>query len=164
MAATKNSEKKPKLLIGRREIVDFPELDLCGIDAKIDSGAWSCAIHCHHIHPVTIDGVEKVHFNLLDPSHADYDEKEFVLPIYQLKTVRSSSGHSEDRYFIQTILRIFDENLTVILSLTDRSDMKYPVLIGRKLLQKRFVVDVSRTNLSARGKIIRCELKRSSSK
>ncbi|MEZ4766779.1 MAG: RimK/LysX family protein, partial [Calditrichia bacterium] len=92
------------------------------------------------------------------------DEKEFVLPIHQRKTVRSSSGHSEDRYFIQTILRIFDENLTVILSLTDRSDMKYPVLIGRKLLQKRFVVDVSRTNLSARGKIIRCELKRSSSK
>lgn len=164
MAATKKSEKKPKLLIGRREIVDFPELDLCGIDAKIDSGAWSCAIHCNHIHPVTVGGVEKVHFNLLDPSHQDYDEKEFVLPINQRKTVRSSSGHSEDRYFIQTILRIFDENLTVILSLTDRSDMKYPVLIGRKLLQKRFVVDVSRTNLSARGKIIRCELKRSSSK
>lgn len=93
-------------------------------------------------------------FNLLDPTHPEYDEKEFVLPIYKRKRVKSSSGEATIRTFIQTKILLFGELMDIELSLADRSDMKYPVLLGRKLLQRRYVVDVSKRNLSFKKKII----------
>ncbi len=145
-----NRKKPPqeKLIIGRKDKVDFPELGLYEIDAKIDTGAYTSSIHCHHIHLYEKGGGEMVQFNLLDPSHPDYNEKLFQLPVYRRKTVRSSSGHAETRIFIRTSVVIFGMPIDLELSLTDRSDMKYPVLLGRKLLKGRFVVDVARVNLS----------------
>lgn len=141
-----------KIVIGRRDRADFPSLGLFDIDVKIDTGAYTSSIHCHNIEVVAADGGKQVRFNLLDPSHADYDEKEFVLPIARVKYVKSSSGASEKRFFIKTQILLFEELIELELSLTDRSDMKFPVLLGRKLLKKRFIVDVARFNLSYRSK------------
>lgn len=151
-----NRKKPPqeKRIIGRKDKVDFPELGLYEIDAKIDTGAYTSSIHCHHIRLYEKDGREMVQFNLLDPSHPDYNEKQFQLAVFRRKMVRSSSGHTETRIFIRTRVIIFEMPINLELSLTDRSDMKYPVLLGRKLLKDRFVVDVARVNLSHRQKRI----------
>jgi hypothetical protein len=108
--------------------------------SKIDSGAYSCSIHCNEIH-LNDDGT--VHFKLLDRSHPDYSHKHIVMPVYKIKTVRSSNGTMEKRIFIKTALELFGRTFKTELSLTDRKDMKYPMLIGRKFLKKRFLVDVS---------------------
>ncbi len=136
------STKKLKV-IGRLESIDFPEWNLFDIDAKIDTGAYTSSLHCHHITAYEKEGQEMVKFNLLDPSHETYNEKLFELPIHRKKTVKSSNGSTEERYVVKTKVRIFDKLLTAELSLTDRSEMRYPVLVGRKLINGRFLVDVS---------------------
>lgn len=131
-------------IIGRAEVVDFPEWDLYDISAKIDTGAYTSSLHCHHIERIKKDGNEYVRFNLLDPSHETYNEKLFELPIYKSKTVKSSNGVSEERFIVKTKLILLGKTLKAELSLTDRSEMRYPVLIGRKLIKGNFIVDVSK--------------------
>lgn len=134
--------------IGRIDKVDFPELILSNINVKIDTGAFTSTIHSHDISEVVIDGEKFIKFYLLDPSHPKYRVKAFKTKRYNKKRVKNSSGKSEQRYVIETTIVIFEEEYPVELSLSERSDMKYPVLIGRKILHKRYVVDVSKQNLS----------------
>lgn len=139
------ARKKRKLkVIGRLERVDFPEWDLRDIDAKVDTGAYTSSLHCHHIQSFEEEGKEYVKFNLLDPSHETYNDKLFRWPVYRKKTIKSSNGSTEERFIVKTKVKIFDSIFTAQLSLTDRSEMRYPVLLGRKLLNNRFLVDVSR--------------------
>jgi hypothetical protein len=135
-------------IIGRLERIDFPEWDLYDIDAKIDTGAYTSSLHCHHIKAYEKNGEEFVKFNLLDPSHETYNDKLFKLPIHRKKVVKSSNGETEERFVVKTKVKMFDRLLTAELSLTDRSEMRYPVLVGRKLLNGRFLVDASRKYLS----------------
>lgn len=142
------SKKQNLKVIGRLENVDFPEWELYDIEAKIDTGAYTSSLHCHHIKSFEEDGEEYVKFNLLDPSHETYNDKLFKLPIYRKKLVKSSNGETEERFVVKTEVKIFDHLFTAELSLTDRSEMRYPVLIGRKLLNSRFLVDTSQKYLT----------------
>lgn len=135
-------------VIGRLEPIDFPEWELFNIDAKIDTGAYTSSLHCHHIEPFEKDGKSFVRFYLLDPSHEIYNDKLFKLPIYSTKTIKSSNGSTEKRFVIKTIIRILDKELETELSLTNRSEMRYPVLIGRKLISGHFLVDASKKYLT----------------
>ncbi len=138
--------KKEKLLIGRRDKADFPDLELEEIEVKVDTGAHTSSIHCHDIEPVDIDGKPHVKFKLLDPEHPAYNHKEFCLPIFKSKFVKSSNGVKELRCIIRTRILISKRPFLIELSLTDRSEMKYPVLLGRKAINGRFIVDVSLLN------------------
>ncbi|PRY13689.1 hypothetical protein CLV24_10559 [Pontibacter ummariensis] len=150
-------EKKPKpekRIIGRRELVSFPELDIDDIEAKIDTGAYTSAIHCSDIHEETRpDGTKVIALDLLDPSHPQYNHKKLKFAEYDLREIKSSFGEVQERYVIRTKIKFFEETFEAEFSLSDRSDMKYPVLIGRKLLKNRFIVDVSRKNLASKYKI-----------
>ncbi|SMO90446.1 ATP-dependent zinc protease family protein [Fodinibius sediminis] len=135
-------------VIGRLESVDFPEWELFDIDAKIDTGAYTSSLHCHHIESFDKNGRPHVRFNLLDPSHETYNDKLFRLPVYNTKTIKSSNGTTETRFIIKTLIRIFGKELEVELSLANRSEMRYPVLIGRKLINGHFLVDPSKKYLT----------------
>lgn len=139
----KPRKPKPILTVGRREIVDFPELGLFGLTAKIDTGANTTALHCHHVR--VEDGV--LYFRLLDETHPEYRDTEHRFEKFEQKTIKSSFGESELRYIIRTRIKIGKRTLRGIVSLTDRANMKYPVLIGRRLLKNRFLVDVSKLEL-----------------
>lgn len=65
------------------------------------------------------------------------------MPVSKIKKVKSSNGKSEDRIFVETVIELSGTKYKAELSLTDRKNMKYPMLIGRKYLQGRFLVDVS---------------------
>ncbi len=129
-----------KLIIGRNEYVSLPDLNFFNIDAKIDTGAYGSSIHCEHIH-LKEDGT--VHFQLLDDRHPDYCKQHIKMPVYKIKKVKSSNGKIEERVFVKTIIELLGKRYAAELSLTDRKDMKYPMLIGRKYLKGRFLVDVS---------------------
>ncbi len=139
-------------IIGRRDVIDLPDLQLTGIEAKVDTGAYGNALHCHHIELMMKDNVETLRFKLLDPSHPEYEDRYFYFSEFNEKKVKSSSGQVENRYTIKTRLTIFDNNFTTQFSLTDRQEMKYPVLLGRKFLRKKFIVDVSLKNVSHKAK------------
>lgn len=139
-------------MMGRRDRADFPQLGLESIEIKIDTGAYTSSIHCHHIEEIVYEGTRLIRFRLLDPSHPKYHDRVFTSGNYREKLVKSSFGTTEKRYVIRTNIILFGQEMPVDLSLTERGEMKYPVLIGRKLLRGRFIVDVSRLNLSYRLK------------
>ena len=134
--------------IGKLEILDFPDLQLYGIKTKIDTGAKTSSIHCHFIRKITKHGKTYVAFKLLDAKHPFYNNKLHIYPIFSEKDIKSSSGDIEHRLTIRTQVIIFNTKLPIELALTDRSYMKIPVLIGREFLKNRFIVDVSKINLS----------------
>ncbi|HEX8515288.1 MAG TPA: RimK/LysX family protein [Bacteroidia bacterium] len=133
---------KEKQLIGRREVIAFPELGLYEITAKVDTGAYTTALHCHDIKEA--DGV--LCFKLLDPSHPDYNRQEQKFNEYTQKEIKNSFGEVEKRYIIKTVIKIGTKRIKSVISLTDRGNMRYPVLLGRKLLKNRYVVDVALLN------------------
>lgn len=142
------STSTPKI-IGRIEQVDLPGWEFYNLDAKIDTGAYTSSLHCHHIEPFSKDGENWIRFYMLDPDHPAYNDQKLEMPIYDQREVKSSNGEIELRYFIQTDIRFYDDLYTIEFSLTDRSAMKYPLLIGRKFLKKGpFLVDVTSKNLT----------------
>lgn len=144
--------KAIKKVIGRTDRIDFPGLDLFDLPCKIDTGATTSAIHCHHVKLVEKEGVDHLRFQLLDPKHVLYNDKEFEFNSFEERSVRNTSGIAEDRYVIKTQVLIFGTQYDIELTLADRERMVYPVLLGRTFLQKRFVVDVSKNKLSHREK------------
>lgn len=145
----KAKKVKPKTLIGRRENVDFPNLGLVGITAKIDTGAYTTALHCHDINVKIINGKKVLCFKLLDPTHPEYNEKEQQFVEFEERDIKNTGGIPERRFVIKTPVKLGGRTIKSLISLTDRGNMRYPVLIGRRLLRNRFIVDVSFTDLSS---------------
>lgn len=139
---------KQNALIGRKDIIDLPELDISNIEAKIDTGAYGNALHCHHMKVIEKDGRTVLQFKVLDPAHPEYKGHYFVSENFKTKDVKSSSGQKETRYVIKTVIRIFGKNYKTEFSLTNRKSMRHPILIGRKFLSNKFLVDVKAKNLS----------------
>lgn len=130
--------------IGRIDKADFPLLNLFDIEVKIDTGAYTSSIHCKNMK--VEDNYLKCNF--LDEEHPSYHEKEIVFDEYDVKVVRSSNGQSEARYRIKTEILLFGKTQEIYLTLSDREEMRFPVLLGRNFLSNKFVVDINKTNLS----------------
>jgi hypothetical protein len=131
-----------KVIIGRREKVDFAELGIFGITAKIDTGAYTSVLHCSDIKEEN----SKLYFKLLDSTHPEYNEQVHEFEAYFKKDFKNSFGESETRYVIKTIVKIGHKRIKALISLTDRGTMRYPVLLGRRFLKNKFIVDVSLIN------------------
>jgi hypothetical protein len=139
---------KEKKIIGRKDRVNFPKLGLENVLVKIDTGAYTSSIHCHHIEEIEIDGQKAIRFELFDPDHKHYIDKPFIVTNYLQKKIKSSTGHCTKRFIIKTNIQLFDMVYPIDLSLSERGTMKHPILIGRKLLNRRFIVDTTKINLS----------------
>ncbi|UXX78155.1 RimK/LysX family protein [Reichenbachiella carrageenanivorans] len=135
-----------KMTIGRIDKIDLPEFGLENIEAKIDTGANRSSIHCSKIEHRDFDGVDSIVFSI--PLDGNDEETLFHSSDFTTKNIRSSSGHVEERYIIKTTVVIFGKQINTSFSLTDRTEMKFPILLGRKLLANRYIVDVDLTNLS----------------
>lgn len=143
-----------RTIIGRKDIADFEKLELYGIEVKIDSGAYTSSFHCHKIEKINKDGIEFIKCNFLDPRHPQYHDKEFWFENFKMRTIKSSNGSVEERVSIKTEITIFQKKYPIELTLAERIEMKHPVLLGRKFVSKRFLIDTSRKNLSLNGMII----------
>lgn len=130
---------KEKIIIGQKELVSIVDLDLYDLDAKVDTGADSNALHCDHIEIHE----DKVTFCLLDDIHPSYHNKQFTFPLYKIKKVKSSNGEVQLRPSIKVTIKFLNKKYTSVISLTNRADMKFPMLLGKRFLNKRFLVDVS---------------------
>jgi hypothetical protein len=139
----------PKKTIGRIDKADFPTLDLFDIDIKIDTGAYTSSMHCHKV--VEEDNLLKCLF--FDKEHPNYNRKIMVFKSYSTTKVKSSNGIVQNRYMVKTTMTLFDKKYKIDLTLSTRSEMKYPILIGRKFLSKKFIVDISLKNLSYNQKL-----------
>lgn len=131
-------------VMGRHDRVDLPDLGLTNIHAKIDTGAYSCCLHCHHAE--IVDG--RLEFVLLDEEHPEFTGMKFVFEKFEERDIKNSFGEKERRFVIETSIKIFEEEFITTFSLSNRGSLKFPVLIGRKLLRHDFLIDVSKKNQS----------------
>lgn len=145
-------KKKEKKRLGRSDKLDLPELGLYDIDSKIDTGAYSCSIHCSNIEVVEKDRERYLHFILLDPSHPAYNNKSFYFKEFKEKMVKNSFGQAEKRFVIRTPVKIYNKLFNSEFSLSNRGNLRFPILLGRKLLKMGFLVDVSKIDLSYKNK------------
>jgi hypothetical protein len=137
-----------KKTIGRFDRADFPELGLEGLKVKVDTGAYTSSLYATSIHVRRYKGVKHLYFKALGPEHPQYQGKPHRFALFSMKEVKSSSGETELRYFVETVISLFGEEYPIVISLTNRSKMRTPVLLGRRLIRNRFVVDVTRSNVS----------------
>lgn len=135
--------KKKKLTIGRSDKIDLPDLNLMDVPAKVDTGAYTSSIHCARIRYKEKEGEKIIYFTIPNAGKQVFSTKDF-----KQKNIKNSFGQIEKRFIIKTRVIIFNKTFKVEFSLSDRTKMRYPVLIGRKLLKRRFIVDVSAINLS----------------
>lgn len=132
-------KKSKKIVIGRSDKANFPEIGLDEINVKIDSGAYTSAIHCCKISLAKKGCLEVIFLDEKDPKYTGeiYKFKEFAK-----KVVRSSNGITEERYIIKTKIGLNKKIYDINLSLTFRGDMRFPVLLGRKFLnENNFIIN-----------------------
>lgn len=134
--------------LGRSDRVDLPGLGLTDIQAKVDTGAYTCSLHCSRAE--VIDG--KLEFVLLDEEHPEFTGMKFVFKKYEQREIKNSFGEAELRFVIKTKIKIYDTVIRAEFSLSNRGNLRFPILLGRKILKKRFIIDVSETNLSFKSK------------
>jgi hypothetical protein len=135
-------------VLGRYDRVDLPGLGLKNIHAKVDTGAYRCSLHCQSAK--VIDGV--LEFVLLDEEHPEFTGMKFTAHTFHERDIKNSFGEVERRYVITTTIKIFNEEITAEFSLSNRGSLKFPILLGRKILQSRYLIDVKRKNLSYKAK------------
>ena len=127
--------------LGWRELVHLPELGLRAIPAKIDTGARTSSLHGSVIETIERDGEHGseryVRFAV------DFGGKSHICEAVHvdIRGITSSNGDTQSRYVIKTPLRIGETEFRAEITLADRSDMKFPMLIGRSSLRRRFSVD-----------------------
>lgn len=126
-------KSKEFIVIGRSDKADFPELKLKNINVKIDSGAYTSAIHCCKI---SLADYEKLEVIFLDDEDPNYTGEIYTFENFIKKNVRSSNGISEERFIVSTKILFHEHIFDINLSLTFRGDMRFPVLIGRRFLAR----------------------------
>ena len=135
-------------ILGRYDRVDLPDLGLFNIHAKIDTGAYTCCLHCKKAE--VVDG--KLEFILLDQEHPEFTGMRFVFENFEKRDIKNSFGEVEKRFVIVTSITIFGEVITTEFSLSNRGSLKFPILIGRKILRNRYLIDVKKKNVSFKEK------------
>ncbi|MEW7289769.1 ATP-dependent zinc protease family protein [Aquimarina sp. 2304DJ70-9] len=136
--------EKEKKIIGRTDKADFPVLELKDIDTKMDTGVYASSIHCVDIRETD----QTLQCSFLDATHPEYNGKKFTFKNYDISAVKSNSGKVEVRYAIKTQIILFDQTYPITLTLSPRDDMRFPVLLGRKFLSGKFLVDPQSENQS----------------
>jgi hypothetical protein len=133
-----------KIVIGRRDKADFPKLGFNNVDVKVDTGAYTSSIHCTNIKEEE-GGLKGTFF---DPDHPNYDGREFHFKEYNVVFVKSSNGEIQQRYEVQSNIVLFKKTFKISLTLSAREDMRFPVLLGRKFITKKFIVDTELIDIS----------------
>jgi hypothetical protein len=130
----------------------LPQFGLNHVDVKVDSGAYTSSIHVSSCKEVELEGATLLEVVFLDENHSAFDNEKHYFQEYRIKKVKSSNGHEQLRYFIKCTIELLGRKIKTEFSLTERKGMRYPILLGRKLLNKRFLIDTSLVNVSKNNK------------
>ncbi len=140
--------------IGWREWVRLPELGDTLVKAKVDTGARTSTLHAYGIEELDRDGVSWVRFRF-HPHQRDESEAEGEARLVDRRTVTPSNGQSELRYVVETEAIIDGARTPIELTLSRRDSMGFRMLLGRRALRGRFVVDPRRSYRTAESKQVR---------
>ncbi|GIV02513.1 MAG: ribosomal protein S6 modification protein [Fimbriimonadales bacterium] len=146
----KKRRGKSRVTVGWREWVSLPELGIEAIKAKIDTGARTSSLHAFNLKRFRRDGVDMVRFDIHPIQRDSKTSVTVEAPLVGEKTVRSSSGHAQKRPVIETTIVLCGIPVKAEVTLTRRDVMGFRMLIGRKTLAGRFLVDPKRSYLGGK--------------
>jgi hypothetical protein len=141
----------PTTIAGWREWVALPGLGVPWVKAKLDTGARSSSLHANPIEEFERDGERWVRFGVQPWQGSDADTVTAECQVHDRRLVRSSSGHAEERVVILTDVVLLGRTVSVEVTLTNRDEMGFRMLIGREALRQGFVVDSRRSYLGGRA-------------
>lgn len=134
-----------KIIVGALEQCALPDLGISDVQVRVDTGAKTSSLHVDNLKKFLKDGKPWVSFDI----HPDIYEVEKIIQtqaeLVDIRKIKSSNGTSEQRYIIETDFKIGQNRWPIEISLTDRSDMNYLMLLGRQGMQSRVLVDPGET-------------------
>jgi hypothetical protein len=132
--------------------VSLPGLGVDWVKAKLDTGARSSAIHAFDLEEYRDNGERWVRFAVHPWQRSAEDATEVRLPVHDRRLVRSSSGHSHERYVVLMDISLVGRTVTAEMTLSRRDEMGFRMLVGREALRQGFLVDPGRSYLGGRPK------------
>lgn len=136
-----------KVIIGRSEELSFIDHGAFDIPAKTDTGAYNSAVHARHIKLDKKTG--ELSFELLG-GHPVCGEMSRLITTKSFTTseVENSFGHREERFVVKLKVKLGPKVFMAYFGLADRTKKVHPILLGRRLLNNRFLVDSARSSLN----------------
>ena len=144
--------KKELKVVGWREVLCLVDLHETDLKVKVDSGAKTSSLHAFDLEAYTRRGSDFVKFNI----HTTRNRKEISVPckarVLEYRNIRSSNGQVERRPVIETTVELLDEVWTIELTLTNRDEMGFKMLLGREALKNRFLINPAKSyNCNKKG-------------
>ncbi len=138
-------------LTGWREWVSLPDAGVDWIKAKIDTGARTSSLHAFDIAEFEREDEKWVRFRVKPWQDSQEDAVVVECPVHDRRAVRSSSGHAQQRIVVLLAIRLVDRIVIAEVTLSNRDQMGFRMLIGREALRRGFVVDPARSFLGGRA-------------
>ncbi len=149
MTATEASSPS-NTIVGWREWVSLPGLEVPWIKAKVDTGARTSALHAFDLEEFERDGEHWVRYSVHPWQDTDEDAVPCESPVLDRREVRSSSGHAEERYVVRLDVSLCRRVVDAEVTLSNRDEMGFRMLVGREALVQGFLVDPGSSYLGGR--------------
>ncbi|MBF2052038.1 MAG: ATP-dependent zinc protease [Candidatus Sericytochromatia bacterium] len=137
----KQVTQEDKIQVGWREWLALPELGISWLEAKIDTGAKTSALHAYTLNYFESDVLAYVSFDLHPNRHDTNHSVACQAQVIDQRVVSDSGGHKEKRYVIRTPVQIAGQLWPIEITLTNRENMAYRMLLGREAMRGRLIVD-----------------------
>jgi len=140
------------IIAGWREWVSLPGIGVRWIKAKLDTGARTSSLHAFDLEEIVLpDGRDGVRFGVHPWQDSEEDAVVVECPVHDRRTVRSSSGHSEERIVVLMDVKLLGRTMAIEITLTNRDQMGFRMLIGREALKNGFLVAAGESFLGGRA-------------
>ena len=138
-----------KIILGALELCDLPHLSISSLNVRVDTGAATSSLHVDNITEFYKEGAPWVSFDIHPDIHDVAQVVRREARVNSIKKVKSSSATKEKRYEIETEIKLAGQKWSIAITLTDRSQMTYLMLLGRQAMQGLFLVDPEREYIAS---------------
>lgn len=151
------TDDKQNLILGALEVCDLPELQITDLHIRVDTGAKTSSLHVDNIDAKRIKGVKWVSFDIHPDIHNVARVVRRSSKVKEVRLIKSSNAAKEKRYVIETLITLGGRTWPIEVTLTDRSNMSYLMLLGRQAMMHRVLVDPSQEYLLGTGASVKAE-------